>query len=118
MFMMAIRTPSGATFPANIAFIPSGKRWVFECMYRYAFIALFGGTTCSRNRLALFDEDNAEFGPFQNCINSLPEYKNSKVMLCVFHAVWMPFKKDLFPEITKTFSNSHGLTKTGKLVGK
>jgi len=54
----------------------------------------------------------------QNCINSLPEYKNSKVMLCVFHAVWMPFKTDLFPEIMKSFSNSHGFTKTGKLVGK
>lgn len=118
MFMLAIRTPAGTTFPGNVTFIPSGKRWVFECIYRYAFVALFGSITCSRNRLALFDEDNAEYGPFDHCIKCLPEYKNSRVMICVFHAVWMPFKKDIFPMLSKKFSNSKGLTKTGKLVGK
>ena len=49
MLMLAIRTPTGGTFPANVTFIPSGKRWVFECVYRYAFVALFGKTTISRN---------------------------------------------------------------------
>jgi len=117
MFMLAIRTPHGITYPGNFTFLPSGKRWVFECIYRYAFIALFGSETCSRNRLALFDEDNAEYGPFENCIRTMPEYKNSHVMLCAFHAVWMPFKKNIFPLITKQFSNSKGLTKTGKSLG-
>ena len=117
MFMLAVRSPYGVTYPGNFTFLPSGKRWVFECIYRYAFIALFGSNTCSRNRLALFDEDNAEYGPFQNCIASMPEYKNSQVMLCVFHAVWMPFKKKIFPLISKRFGNTSGLTKTGKSVG-
>lgn len=118
MFLCAIRAPSGVTSPVNISFIPSGKRWVFECIYRFAFVALFGSVTCSRNRLALFDEDNAEFGPVENCIRTMPEYKHSRVMLCVFHAVWMPFKKNVFPEISKRFRNSKGLTKTGKRLGE
>ena len=118
MFVLAIRTPNGDTFPANVTFIPSGKRWVFECIFRYAFVALFGTVTISQNRLALFDEDNAEFGPYEHCILTMLEYEKSKVMLCVFHALWMPFKKEIFPLIARKFSNSKGLTKTGKLVGE
>jgi hypothetical protein len=119
MLVLAIRTPSGVTFPANVTFIPSGRRWVFECVYRYAFVALFGKVTISRNWLALFDEDNAEYGPFQHCIQTVPEYAKSRVMLCAFHAVWMPFKKNIYPLITKRFSDSNGcLTKIGKSVGE
>ena len=103
LFMLAIRTPSGETFPGNFTFIPSGKRWVFQCIYQYAFTALFGKTTCSRNRLAMFDDDVAEHGPFQSCINTIPEFRNSRVMLCVFHAVWMPFKDILMRTITARF---------------
>ena len=47
LFMLAIRTPSGRTFPGNFTFIPSGKAWVFQCIYQYAFMALFGRTACS-----------------------------------------------------------------------
>lgn len=119
LFMLAIRTPSGETFPGNFTFIPSGKRWVFQCIYQYAFIALFGKTTCSRNRLAMFDDDIAEHGPFQSCINSIPEFKNSRVMLCVFHAVWMPFRDILMRIITARFCDTSGnLTVIGKKVGE
>ena len=79
----------------------------------------FGKVTISRNRLALFDDDRAEYGPFEHCIQTVPEYSNSRVMLCVFHAVWMPFKKNIYPLITKRFSYWNGcLTKTGKSIGK
>ena len=49
LFMLAIRTPSGRTFPGNFTFIPSGKAWVFQCIYQYAFTSLFGTTVCSYN---------------------------------------------------------------------
>ena len=119
LFMLAIRTPNGRTFPGNFTFIPSGKAWVFQCIYQYAFRTLFGATVCSYNRLALFDDDMAEHGPFQNCIKTVTEFSQSRVMLCVFHAVWMPFKDNVVKWITARFTDESGsLTKLGKNVGK
>ena len=54
LFMLVIRTPTGETFSGNITIIPSQKRWIFHCIYRYAFIHLYGTDTCSRNRLVLW----------------------------------------------------------------
>ena len=34
LFKMAIRTPEGKTFPGNLTVIPSGRRWVFHCIYK------------------------------------------------------------------------------------
>jgi len=77
LFLMAIRTPTGETFPGNLTVIPSGRRWVFHCIYQLAFIALYGAETCSRNCLALCDEDNSEYGPFENCIRTVPAFGNN-----------------------------------------
>ena len=117
LFMLAVRTVIGKTFPGNLTVIPSGKRWIFVCIYQLAFIALYGKETCSRNRLTLTDEDSAEFGPFENSIATMPEFSKSRLMLCVFHAVWQPFKKDIYPHLPKK-AGTHILTTVGRSWGK
>ena len=115
LFMMAIRWPTGETFPGNLTVIPSGKRWIFHCIYQHAFLALYGPETCSRNRLSLCDEDNAEYGPFENCIATVDEFKNSRLMLCLFHAIWQVFKKEIFNLLPK---KGKVLTSVGKSWGE
>ncbi len=83
---MAVRTPSGRTLPGNLAIIPSEQSWVFHAIYQYA---------CSRNRLVLTDEDEAEYRSFESVIKTSSDFKHSNVMLCTFLGVWMAFKKDL-----------------------
>ena len=51
LYMMAVRNPLSRTFPGNLTIIPSGQRWVFMCIYKLAFIGLYGKITCSRIRL-------------------------------------------------------------------
>jgi len=79
--MLAIRTPTGETFPGKITIIPSQKRWIFHCIYQYAFLHLYGTDTCSRNRLVLCDEDESEYGPFEiqiliSCTNTAIQKRN------------------------------------------
>ena len=92
---MAVRTPSGRTLPGNLAIIPSEQSWVFHAIYQYAFPHLYSSEVCSRNRLVLTDEDEAEYRSFESVIETTSDFQNSNVMLCTFHGVWMAFKKDL-----------------------
>lgn len=117
LFMLAVRTVTGKTFPGNLTVIPSGKRWIFVCIYQLAFVALYGKETCSRNRLTLTDEDSAEYGPFENAIATMPEFSKSQLMLCVFHAVWQPYKKDVFPHLPKK-AGTQILTTVGRSYGE
>ncbi len=87
LFIMAARNPTGKTFPANLTNIPSGQRWVFSCLFVDAYVEIYGVITCSRNMCSLFDQDPAEYGAFENAIKSTGLFPNSKVLLCVFHAV-------------------------------
>jgi hypothetical protein len=41
LFVMAVRTPAGKTFPGNFAIIPSSKKWVFHAIFRLAFLELW-----------------------------------------------------------------------------
>jgi hypothetical protein len=107
---MAVRTPSGTTLPGNLTIIPSEQKWVFHAIYQYVFPSLYSSVICSRNRVVLTDEDDAEYGSFEAVIESMNEFKQSKVMLCTFHAIWMPFKKDLIPLLNDC--------EHGKIVGK
>ncbi len=88
---MAIRTPTGKTFPGNYTIIPSSKKWVFHSMFRLAFLSLYGEHVCSMNRLVLTDEEDAEYHAFETMIATHDAFCSSKVMLCTFHAVWQPF---------------------------
>jgi hypothetical protein len=85
---MAVRTPSGKTLPGNLAIIPSEQSWVFHTIYQYAFPHLYSSEVCSRNRLVLTKS-------FEALIETTSVFKQSTVMLCTFHGVWMAFKKDL-----------------------
>ena len=93
---MAVRNPSGTTLPGNLTIIPSEQKWVFHAIYQYAFPFLYSPVICSRNRVVLTDEDDAEYrSSFEAVIKSMKEFKKSTVMLCTFHGIWMAFKKDL-----------------------
>ncbi len=52
---------------------------------------------CSKNRVVITDKDDAEYRSFESLIDTLDIFAKSTVMLCTFHAIWMPFKKDLLP---------------------
>ncbi len=43
----------------------------------------------------LTDKDEAEYTSFEALIKTTSDFKQSTVMLCTFHGVWMAFKKDL-----------------------
>ena len=94
---MAVRTPCGRTFPGNFSIIPSAKKWVFHAIFRLAFLELYGERVCSMNRLVLTDEEDAEYRSFESLIATNDNFKSSKVMLCIFHAIWQPFKRDVYP---------------------
>ena len=118
LFVMAVRNPTGKTFPGNLTIIPSGKRWVFVTLFQVAFLFLYGAVTCSRNRINLHDEDHAEYGSFENAIQTVPEFKSSKTKLCVFHGVWQPFKELVFKFLPRKSGNIKELSALGKQWGE
>jgi hypothetical protein len=96
LFVMAIQTPTGRTFPRNFTIISSVKKWVFHAIYRLAFLSLYGEHICSLNRLVLTDKEDAEYHSFKNFIVTHDMFRKSTVMLCTFHAIWQPFKRDIY----------------------
>ncbi len=48
------------------------------------------------NCLVLTDEEDAEYRPFKTTIATHESFKCSSVMLCIFHAIWQPFKKEIY----------------------
>ncbi len=107
---MAVRTPIGTTLPGNFNIVPSEQKWVFHAIYQLVFPHLYSSEVCSRNRLVLTDEDDAECKSFESCIETIEYFKRSKVMLCTFHGIWMAFKKDILPLLD--------VCQYGKLYGK
>ena len=97
LFVMAVRTPCGKTFPGNFTIIPSSKKWVFHAIFRLAFLELYGDKECSMNRLVLIDEEDAKYRSFKSLIATNDIFKSSNVMLCIFHAIWQPLKRDIYP---------------------
>ncbi len=97
LFVMAIMTPTGRTFPGNFTIVPSAKKWVFHAIFWHAFLSLYGECICSLNRLVLTDEEDADYRSFECVIETHNVFQFSRVMLCTFHAIWQPFKRDLYP---------------------
>jgi hypothetical protein len=91
LFVMAIRTPTGKTFPGNYIIIPSSKKWLFHSIFCLAFLSLYGEHACSMNQFILTDEEDAEYHAFETMIATHDAFCSPKVMLCTFHAVWQPF---------------------------
>jgi hypothetical protein len=79
LFVMAVRTPSGKTLPGNLSIIPSEQKWVFHALYQHAFPHLYSSEVCSRNRLVLTDEDEAEYRSFEDLIQVTKEFSKSSV---------------------------------------
>jgi hypothetical protein len=102
---MAVRTPSGKTFPGNFTIIPSAKKWVFHAIFRLAFTSLYGEQVCSMNRLVLTDEEDAEYCSFETMIATHDSFQSSSVMLCIFHAIWQPFKKEIYLALPRKSSH-------------
>ncbi len=82
LFVMAIRTPAGRTFPGNFMIIPSAKKWVFHANFRHAFLSLYGECICSLNRLVVTDEENAEYRSFE-CLIEITMCFNFQELCCV-----------------------------------
>ena len=79
LFVMAVRSASGDTLPGNLTIIPSGQKWVFHSIYKYAFPLLYSVQVCSRNRLVLTDEDPSEYSPMENLIITENHFKKSNM---------------------------------------
>ena len=117
LFLMVVKDANGQTFVGNATVIPSGRRWVYQKIYSHFFLQLYGEVTIGRNRLALTDDDNAEHGPFDNCIETMDCYKNSRHMLCVFHALVMQFHADVYPKLPHKPGQNKELTELGGEYG-
>jgi hypothetical protein len=61
LFVMAVRSPAGKTFPGNFTIIPSAKKWVFHAIHCLAFLSVYGEHICLLNRLVITDEEDAEY---------------------------------------------------------
>ena len=63
------------------------------------------------NCLVLTDEEDAEYRPFESLIATNDKFKSSKVMLCIFHAIWQPFKRDIYvdPQMETNSIRKRGL---------
>jgi hypothetical protein len=99
LFVMAVRTANGSTLPGNLTIIPSVQKWVFHSIYRLAFPYLYSVDVCSSNCVVITDKDDAEYRSFESLIDASDIFSKSTVMLCTFHAIWMPLKKDLLPPL-------------------
>ena len=68
-------------------------------IYQTFFKGIYDNTTISRNRLALTDDDNTKYDPFENAIVTDKHYKYSQHMLCIFHALVKPFHEQVYPKL-------------------
>jgi hypothetical protein len=98
LFVVAVRSASGDTVPVNMTIIPSAQKWVFDTIYKLAFPYLYSPNICKMNRII----GESEYRPFQSAIETMDEFKQSKVMLCTFHGIWQSFKKDIYPMLLKS----------------
>lgn len=78
-----------------------GKSCVHMYVFQDIFPFLHGSQTIQRNRLALADNDALEYSTFESITSKEHDYKNSKVMLFTFHAIWKHFKKHVYPTLPK-----------------
>lgn len=118
LFLMVVKDPNGETFVGNATVIPSGRGWIFQRIYEIFFLALYGEVTVGRNRLALTDDDDAEHGPFKNCIKTMGCYSKSMHMLCVFHALVLAYNEQVYPLLPRKKPVAKAHEDTGKKPNK
>ena len=119
--MLAVRSPTGKEFPGNYTIIPSAKKWVFHAIYCLAFLSLYCEHICLLNQLVITDEEDAEYHSFETLILTHEMFRSSTVMLCTFHAIWQPFKRDIYhllPSKKSTTGKLIELTEIGRAWGE
>ena len=62
---------NGKAYIGNATTSMCGNRWVYTHIYEMFLLDLFGEVTISRNRLCLTDDDIAEWGPLDDCVNTM-----------------------------------------------
>ena len=102
---------------SNTTIIPSQQCWVFLKIYQKQFRKLYGDICMPRLRLALTDDDLAEHGSFDTCVQTVDYYKNYVSMSCVFHGVVMKFHEIIYPLLPHK-RGTKVLTAKGELCGK
>ncbi len=72
------------------------------------------------NCLVLTDEEDAEHWSFEALIATNDIFKSSQVMLCIFHAIWQPFKRDIYSLLPRKSAKGKPieLTEVGSQWGK
>jgi hypothetical protein len=118
---MAVRSPTEKTLPGNFTIIPSAKKRVFHSIYRLAFLSLYSEHICLLNQLVITDEEDAEYHSFETLILTHEMFRSSTVMLCTFHAIWQPFKRDIYhllPSEKSTTGKLIELTEIGRAWGE
>ena len=71
LFIMVIKDSNNQTFIGNATVIPSGQRWVYMMIYKDFLRELYGDKIISRNRLCLTDNDESEWGPLDDVIQTV-----------------------------------------------
>lgn len=91
-----------------------GKAWVYRYMLKDIFPFLYGSLTIQKNRLSLTDEDASEYKTFETMTSTEGNQKDSKIMLCIFHAILKHFKEHIRPTLPK---NGLLLSEKGRQYG-
>jgi hypothetical protein len=84
-------------------------------IFQDIFPFIYGSQTIKRNRLRLTYEDALEYRTFESITSKEHAYKNSKGMLCTFHAIYKHFKEHIRPMLPK---NGMMLTEKGHEYGE
>ena len=118
LFLMVIKDSNNESFIGNATVIPSEQRWVFMMIYKDFLRELYGDTTISRNRLCLTNNDESEWGSLDAVIKTVPCWKGSYHMLCMFHALTLVFFETVYPKLPHRGSGKKKkLTQLGKSYG-
>ena len=117
LHLLVVKDASGETYSGCATVLPCQQRWVFKNICMFLRI-LFGDITMSRMRLMLTDDDPAEHGPFDACIQTEACFKLALHMLCVFHGLVMKFQERVYNLLPRKKSNKKELSPTGKLYGE
>jgi hypothetical protein len=99
LFLMVVKYANGKAYIGNVTIIPCEKRWVYTHIYKIFLLDLFGKVTISRNRLCLTDDNIAEWGPLDDCINTMGCWGQSRHMLCMFHALTMQYFEKIYKKL-------------------
>ena len=118
LFIMVIKDSNNETFIGNATVIPSGQRWIYMMIYKDFLRELYGDKIISRNRLCLTDNDESEWGPLDDVIQTVPCWNGSLHMLCMFHALTLAFFETIYPKLPhKGKGKKMKLTPLGRSYG-